>query len=209
MVSGCCLLIVAGIWAVWVYSRSSTRDNLPPYSTQTIDSLFKNLLQQLKDKNEAIVDKDKKIVDLQKVAEKQAQQIEELQSDDDISDQTKALIKQARIADAEQLMDKKLSNDQKRSAQTYYEHGQIKELALKYQNAFASFQEAVKLQPTNGKYLNEAGMLADDLGQYDKLLEQALANLKTFDILLLLLLRRNNLGLAWHPKVNTTRHCLL
>ena len=120
---------------------------------QTTDLLFNNLLQEIEEKKGTIVD-------LQELVKNQAQRIKEFESDEDVSNETKLLVKQGRVADAERLIDKALIEHQKRSAQTYYEHGKIKELALKYQDAFASFQEAVKLQPTNAKYLNQAGELA-------------------------------------------------
>ncbi|MBD0368694.1 MAG: hypothetical protein ICV53_21630 [Flavisolibacter sp.] len=53
-------------------------------------------------------------------------------------------------------------------ASTFFELVKIKKLQLQYAEAFKYYELAVKVDPENSLYLNEAGITAYDLGYYDK-----------------------------------------
>ena len=108
------------------------------------------------------------------------------------------LIKQL-LKEKQKLENKKIAE----AAETAFELGGFQQLDLEYAEAYRNFERAVYLAPDNSLYLNEAGMLANILGQYKKAISyylQALASdLKTYgedhpnvsD-------RRNYLGLAYN-----------
>ena len=81
----------------------------------------------------------------------------------------------------------------------------VYELQLDYRNALKYYKKAVQLAPENSKYQNQAGLLANTLGQYDKAIgyyEKALASdLKTLgQEHPQVAIYWNNLGEAWRAK---------
>ncbi|KNC69032.1 tetratricopeptide repeat protein [Pseudoalteromonas ardens] len=90
-------------------------------------------------------------------------------------------------------------------AEASYQRGIIAREDIRYRDAYEHFHKAVRLSFENALYNNQAGLLAQTLGDYDKAIgyyEQALkSDLKAFgedhpDVAT----RRNNLGSAWETK---------
>ncbi len=107
----------------------------------------------------------------------------------------------------DQIDEETLKSQEEKLEQSLYERGEIKKLNLKYHEAAQAVIKAATLQPENSLYLNEAGVISSDLGQYDtaiKYYEKALASdLKTFgEEHPNVAIRWNNLGLAWGNKVD-------
>ena len=98
----------------------------------------------------------------------------------------------------------------KTTAEAEYQLGKLAEDEINYREAYQYYQRAAQLAPDNTIYLNQAGVVAQTLGQYQKAigyLELALASdLKTFgeDHPAVATLR-NNLGQGWHSLGQTQK----
>ncbi len=166
---------------------------------ETQKRLLNNLLDQ--------VDTQKlTITDLNQQIDKQKAKIKEILASDSITDKVKELISQGKLEEAETLVDKqyeeKLKKEEKLLAAKHFERGSVKELRIKYKEAFKAYEKAVSLQPENTEYLNKAGMMAHTLAKYDKAIgyfELALVSgLKTYgEDHPAVARRRNNLGGVW------------
>jgi len=91
----------------------------------------------------------------------------------------------------------------KRIAEAAFQRGKIAEDAIRYTEALEYLEKAVRLQPDNALYLNEAGLLYLTLANHKKAIEYfelALASdLKTYgEDHPHVATKRNNLGLAWN-----------
>ncbi len=102
------------------------------------------------------------------------------------------LLEEGDLSGAEELLKKSLSRNldkidqfSEAAARDAYDLGSIKELQLAYREAIEYYEQAVRLQPNNSLYLNEAGLLLQKLANYHKAIkyfEQVLTNdLKTYD----------------------------
>ena len=174
----------------------------PKLDDSTQNALLKNLLDQVKDQKLTIVD-------LQTTITQQVQRIVNILKDENISDAVKSLIQTGDLDRAETLVDRhyaeQVTAQEKSLAQILYERGQVKALKLNYRVALESFEKAATLQPTNSLYLNQAGLTAHDLAEYDTAIayfEQALtSDLKTFgEDHPKVATDRNNLGGPWNDK---------
>ena len=90
-------------------------------------------------------------------------------------------------------------------AKARFTKAQVYELKLEYKNALKYYEEAVRLDPDNTLYLNEAGIMFSKLANYDKAIEfyeKALkSDLNTFGPEHPKVATRwNKLGLAWYSK---------
>ncbi len=118
------------------------------------------------------------------------------------------LINQGEIKQARALLkknEKKQDTEILKIAKIKFATAQTYDLELDYKNAFRYYETSARLAPDNSLYQNEAGFMANILGQYDKAIgyfEKALASgLATFgpdhpDVATYW----NNLGLAWNSK---------
>ena len=121
-----------------------------------------------------------------------------------IEDARQALIKDDKTQ-AEKLfkqVTEQAASPIKAAAEAEYQLGKLAEDEINYRKAYQHYQRAAQLAPDNTIYLNQAGVVAQTLGQYQKAigyLELALASdLTTFGEDHLTVARdRNNLGLAW------------
>lgn len=91
------------------------------------------------------------------------------------------------------------------TAATYYELAKIKKLQVQYADAFAYSEWAAATVPGNSVYLNEAGLIATDLGQFEKAIgyfEQSLAIEQKAPVVnkAAVAVQYNNLGLALYRK---------
>ncbi len=164
------------------------------------ERLLSNLLDQ--------VDTHKlKISDLEQLVEELKAKIEDILADDSITEAVKALVAGGKLEEAEALVDRQYEEELKEAdlllAAKHFERGRIKDLRLKYREAFSAYEKAAHLQPGNADYLHTAGLMAHTLADYDKAieyLELALASdLKTYgedhpDVAR----DRGSLGSAWH-----------
>jgi tetratricopeptide (TPR) repeat protein len=104
----------------------------------------------------------------------------------------------------QQVLDTQKSN-MDRAAEAAYQLGQLAENKIDYLKAVKYYERAAQLQPDNGEFLNQYGLILHTLGQYDQAIEyyeKALASdLETFGEAHPNVARLwNNLGLAWDSK---------
>ena len=104
-----------------------------------------------------------------------------------------------------QWLKEKQQLDHHQAAETDFELAGFQKIDLEYSEAYVNYKKAVSLQPDDTLYLNQAGVMAALLSQYDQAIqyyEQALAsNLKSFGEEHPHVARgRNNLGSAWQAK---------
>ena len=91
----------------------------------------------------------------------------------------------------------------KRVAEAAFQRGKIAKDAIRYTDALEHYEKAVRLQPYNTLYLNEAGLLHHTLANYKEAITHFELAL-TGDIMThgeshpRIAIRRNNLGLAWN-----------
>ncbi|MCH7501540.1 MAG: tetratricopeptide repeat protein [Nitrospinae bacterium] len=120
-------------------------------------------------------------------------------------EQAKTAIAQGDPALAESLLQEVVKSGMQQSAEASYRLGLLAKDRVDYENAWQALTRAAELAPDNALYLNEAGLMADNLGRYDSAMEyydKALAiYLETLgpdhpDVATLW----NNLGLAWKAK---------
>lgn len=127
--------------------------------------MLNNLLDQLNVK-------DTTIFELTENIEKAQERIKDLLANESISSEVKRLIKEGRLVEAEQLVDRhydeQVEGEEKTLAAKLYERAAIKDLRLKYLEARANYEKAALLQPENSAYQNQAGAINHTLGQYDK-----------------------------------------
>ncbi len=164
--------------------------------------ILKNLHQHIKIKDDSIAQLNQQI-------SHNKESIKALLTDTAISKDTKQLIKEDHIEEAENRIDRHyeviLKNKESMVASAYFERGNIKELSLKYQQAKESYTRASLLQPENISYLREAGIANTLLGNYNQAIhffEQALE----IDLHQVaedhpsIATTRNHLGEAWFAK---------
>jgi len=124
---------------------------------------------------------------------------------DALLDQAIAALQQGKSEKAAQLfkqIEEEGEGDIKRVAEAAFQGGKIAEDAIRYTDALARYEKAVRLQPDNTLYLNQIGNLHHQLANYQEALEyleRALANdLKTFgEAHPKVAETRNNLGKVW------------
>lgn len=138
---------------------------------------------------------------------KRIAQLEKLRGEfpDKLLDQAIEALRQGKNEEADRLFQQIEEDGEKhikRVAEAAYQRGKIAKGAIRYTEALEHYDKAVRLQPDNALYLNEAGVLYLRLANYLKAIkyfELALAsNLKTYgdnhpDVATY----RSNLGLAW------------
>ncbi|MEJ2756796.1 MAG: tetratricopeptide repeat protein, partial [Gammaproteobacteria bacterium] len=130
------------------------------------------------------------------------------QISDQLIEQAKAALGEGDTAKADQLFAQVEANADSHitaAAEAAYQRGKLAEDNIRYAEAYRHYERAAQLNPDNGTYLNQAGLIADTMGEYDKVIayyEQALASdVKTFgDAHPTVAIRRNNLGEAWRGK---------
>ncbi|MEJ2743562.1 MAG: hypothetical protein P8176_14060, partial [Gammaproteobacteria bacterium] len=106
---------------------------------------------------------------------------------DQLIEQAKAALGEGDTAKADQLFAQVEANADPHitaAAEAAYQRGKLAEDNIHYSEAYRHYERAAQLKPDSGTYLNQAGLIAHTLGEYDKAiayLEQALASdLKTF-----------------------------
>ena len=80
-------------------------------------------------------------------------------------------IEAGKIDEAEEQIDsivETIKEQQQKLGQHYYQQGKIKELKLKYNEAYEAFKQAVNCHPDNIEYLNNAGQLGCKLADYEQ-----------------------------------------
>jgi tetratricopeptide (TPR) repeat protein len=80
-------------------------------------------------------------------------------------------IEAGEIDEAEAQIDEIISTvkeQQLKLGQCYFQQGKIKELKLKYKEAYEAFKQAVNCQPDNAEYLNNAGLIGYKLADYEQ-----------------------------------------
>ena len=80
-------------------------------------------------------------------------------------------IEAGKIDEAEEQIDaivETIKEQQQKLGQHYYQQGKIKELKLKYNEAYEAFKQAVNCHPDNIEYLNNAGRLGYKLADYEQ-----------------------------------------
>ncbi|MCH7501595.1 MAG: tetratricopeptide repeat protein [Nitrospinae bacterium] len=119
--------------------------------------------------------------------------------------QAKKAINEGDPALAESLLQEVDASGIQQSAEASYQLGLLAKNRVDYKTAWQALSRAAQLAPDNSLYLNEAGLMADNLGHYDTAIqfyERALAiDLETHgpehpNVATLW----NNLGSAWHEK---------
>ncbi len=119
---------------------------------------------------------------------------------DALLDQAIEALQQGESEKAAQLLkqiEEEGEGDIKRVAEAAFQGGKIAEDAIRYTNALAHYEKAVRLQPDNTLYLNQVGSLHRQLANYEEALEyleRALTNDQMFG--------------EDHPKVATVRNNL-
>ncbi len=174
-------------------------------------------LEQLLDKNELDLIEAKKQVDhwLAKYNQLKTQLAKRSETDERAA-QAKVLLDNGELEAAEQLFKQSLTRNLEKRAQLIqekaaldeaaardaYNLGSIKELQLAYPEARNYYEQAAAIMPGNVFYLNQAGLINQELAAYRKAIEYyelALASdLKTYGLEHPSVARdRNNLGSAW------------
>ncbi len=77
-------------------------------------------------------------------------------------------IKKGNYTEAEFYLKESAKESINEAASTFYELGKIKNIQLQFSEAFKYYEIAVKINPDNSLYLNEAGILARKLGFYNQ-----------------------------------------
>jgi tetratricopeptide (TPR) repeat protein len=166
-------------------------------------------IEQLKAEKEEIKTK---LLQTEEIIKQQAKDRDDLQkklSAQQGLDELKAMaykeVEKGNYSDAELHLQESASISFSEAAATYYELAKIKKLQIQYTEAFAYCEWAAGAVPGNGVYLNEAGLIATDLGQFEKAISYFE---KSLDIELkapgdnraAIAIQYNNLGLAWYRK---------
>ncbi len=135
-----------------------------PATNQRLEKLFRekeaieNELNQSKEMRAQLV-KDKEDLEAQLGQQKEqsvlkAMALEEVEKGD--------------YAAAEQHLRDSARDSIKETAATFYELGKIKKLQFQYKEALGFFELSIKIEPGNSPCLNEAGIMAYNMGYYDK-----------------------------------------
>jgi len=95
-----------------------------------------------------------------------------LQKDkDDIKAKALEEIKKGNYAEAKKHLKQSARSSIVETATTFFELAKIEKLEFHYADALGYFELAVKVDPENSLFLDEAGSVADDLGFYDKAID--------------------------------------
>jgi tetratricopeptide (TPR) repeat protein len=129
-------------------------------------------LQQLLQEKEAI---QKELLQSEEIRKQQAKEKEALEQQlslqkekDNLKAKALEEVKKGNYAEAETYLKESAKEKISDVASTFFELAKIKKLQLQYAKAFDYYELAVKINPADSLYLNEAGIMADDLGYYDK-----------------------------------------
>lgn len=148
--------------------RIKELERLLPASTNT------NELQKLTDEIATIKNELAQSEELrqQQNADKAAleQQLATQKESDQLKAQALAAVEKGDYATAENLLQESAKDSIAATASTFYELAKVKELQLKYREAFGDFELAARIAPSNSKYLHDAGHMANKLGFADKAL---------------------------------------
>lgn len=106
----------------------------------------------------------------QQAADKAAleQQLATQKENDHLKAQALEAVEKGDYATAENLLQESAKDSIAETASTFYELAKVKELQLKYREAYEYYELAAKIEPNNSEYLNEAGVMANQLGYVDK-----------------------------------------
>ena len=109
--------------------------------------------------------------------------------------------------EAESLLKESAKESITETAATFFELGKIKKLQLKYMDSLGYYELAIKIEPGNALYLNDAGFMASYLGYYDKAIEyyecsMVLLETSEGDERAEIAIRYNNLGGVYYKKGN-------
>jgi len=80
-------------------------------------------------------------------------------------------VEKGNYIEAEEYLKQSAKENIDAAAATFYELAKIKKLQLQFQKAFNYYELAVKVNSENALYLNDTGVMAEELGFYDKAID--------------------------------------
>ncbi len=129
-------------------------------------------LQQLLQEKEVI---QQELLQSEEIRKQQAKEKEALEQQlalqkekDNLKAKALEEVEKGNYSEAEEYLKESAKEKISDVASTFFELVKIKKLQLQYAEAFKYYELAVKVDPENSLYLNEAGITAYDLGYYDK-----------------------------------------
>jgi len=185
------------------YNSSSQSDDILP-------KVIESFTRILEEKRVALEDKERQLLEMIKNYKQLQAQLAKYSNNDTLAVHAKRYLDNGDFVLAEAFLRKlkeayknEAVNYLQKQAQVAYELGQLKEIELKYQEAKKEYEEALKLQPEDLKYLDALGTLLFELGEYndakynfEKALEIAEKRHIKQDSTIAQIY--SNLGVAWH-----------
>ncbi len=202
---------VIGLWANKIQIWERFRKDSDKTENKGIKFVLKDtgkIIEMLEKKGadatpQLVAEYEEKIDELKKELEEKAKN-----KDDTRSVEALAAFEKGDLSKARELFKalvKEIEAQKGEQAKTYHNLGNVYFAEVDFQKALTAYMEAVKLDPENTLYLNDAGFLLDTLGRYDEAIdffEKALnSDLKTLgEDHPQVAIYRNNLGATWKSK---------
>ena len=136
---------------------------------RTVEPLPKELRLELEDK---VKQQKIQISELEALVSELQKRIYELLNSDNVTDEIKSLVDAGKIDEAENRVDEiiaaTITEQQQKLGDCYFQQGKVKEIKLKYKEAYEAFKQAVNCQPENTVYLNYAGLSGVKVADYEQ-----------------------------------------
>ncbi len=119
-----------------------------------------------------------KLLQSQEIQDQQAKDKEALQQQlnaqeelDELKQKAYAEVEKGNYSEAEKYLKESAKDTISKTANSFFEFAKLKNLQLQYADAFQYYDLAIRINPDNVLYLNDAGIMAINLGFTDKAIE--------------------------------------